>query len=671
MVEPPTGTVTFLFTDIEGSTRLLQELGDRYEDMEVQHAAILRRAIAEGGGTEIRTEGDSFFAVFPRPAGAVRAAVAAQWALAKHRWPEGVSLRVRMGIHTGEGQAGGSGSATDYIGIDVNRAARIAAAGGGGQILISDATRGLVQHALPEGMTIRDLGEHRLKDIEHPERLHDLVIDGLPADFPPIRTLDVPTNIPARLTGFVGREQQLARIEKLLEDSRLLTLTGAGGCGKTRLAIEAATRLLHSYPDGVFFVELAPITDPGLVASTVAVTLGVREEPTRSIEESLRDALRDSEMLLVLDNFEQLLGAAPLITDMLGASPRLRVLVTSRAALHLSGEQELPVPPLRVPDPRDPPPAARLPEYEAVALFAQRAAGVDPDFAVTDENAPAVAEICARLDGLPLAIELAASRIKLLSPSAMLNRLQHRLALLTGGPRDLPARQRTLRETIGWSYGLLEGDEQILFSRLATFVGGWTVEAAEAVANPAGELGVDTLDALGSLVDNSLVRREAGDGDLRFGMLETIREFGLEVLEQAGEAGRARRRHASYFLRLAEAAEPQLTVTDQGWLDQFEREHDNLRAALRWAIDTGEADIGLRIAGAVWRFWQVRDHLAEGRLVDGGAPGPPGRNGPHDRARQRPVSGGQLGVLAAGYGLRPGALRGEPVDLPGSWGPAG
>jgi predicted ATPase/class 3 adenylate cyclase len=613
MVEPPTGTVTFLFTDIEGSTHLVQELGDGYEDMEVQHAAILRRAIADGGGTEIRTEGDSFFVVFPRPAGAVQAAVTAQRALANHRWPEEITLRVRMGMHTGEGRTGGSGSATDYIGIDVNRAARIAAAGHGGQVLLSEATRALVEHALPEGVTIRDLGERRLKDIEHPERLYDLVIDGLPAEFPPIRTLDVPTNLPAPLTSFVGRDREVARIRQLLEDSRLLTLTGAGGCGKTRLAIEAATRLVPSYPDGAFFVELGPISDPGLVPSTVAVALGVREEPPRPIGESLKDALRDREMLLVLDNFEQLLGAAPLITELLGVAPRLRVLATSRAPLHLSGEQELPVPPLRVPGREDLPPAEGLSRYESVALFVQRAAAVDPDFAITEENAPAVAAICARLDGLPLAIELAASRSKLLSPSAMLERLHHRLALLTGGARDLPARQRTLRETIGWSYDLLEREEQALFSRLTTFVGGWTIEAAQAVANPGEELGMETLDILGSLVDKSLVQKETDEVDLRFGMLETVREFGMDVLETAGEADQARRRHASYFLAMAEAAEPELTTRDLGWLDRLEREHDNLRAALRWSIDTGEAETGLRIAGAVWRFWQMRDRLAEGR----------------------------------------------------------
>jgi predicted ATPase/class 3 adenylate cyclase len=603
----PTGTVTFLFTDIEGSTRLVRELGPRWQEVLEAHNRLVREAILGAGGIDVRTEGDAVFAVFESAAAAVSATTAVQRKIASGSLPEPVS--VRMGLHTGEGVPGGD----DYVGLDVHRAARIAAAGHGGQILLSGATRTLVEQTLPAGVTLRALGSHRLKDLPRPEELHQLVLDGLPSEFPPPKTLEVPTTLPAPLTSFVGRDRELARIRQLLETTRLLTLTGTGGCGKTRLAIEAATELMPSYSDGVFFVELAPITDVHLVPSTIAMAIGVREEPTHPIQESLKEALRDRETLLVLDNFEQLLGAAPLITELLGASPRLRVLVTSRAGLHLRGEQELPVPPLTVPDPREPPPAERLLEYEAVTLFAQRAAAVDPDFAITAENAPAVAEICARLDGLPLAIELAVSRIKLLPPSAMLDRLQHRLALLTGGARDLPARQRTLRETIAWSYDLLERNEQTLFSRLATFLGGWTIEAAEAVGNPHEELGVETLEVLGSLVDKSLARKEAGDDELRFGMLETIREFGIDVLQEAGEADQTRRRHASYFLAMAEAAELELTIRDQGWLDRLEREHDNLREALRWTIDTGEADAGLRIAGSLWRFWQMRGHLAEGR----------------------------------------------------------
>jgi predicted ATPase/class 3 adenylate cyclase len=603
----PTGTVTFLFTDIEGSTRLVRELGPRWHDVLEEHNGLMRDAIRGAWGVDLRTEGDAVFAVFESAAAAVSAAVVAQKEIASRSWPE--PLRVRMGLHTGEGVLGGD----DYVGLDVHRAARIAAAGHGGQVLLSGVTRALVERALPAGVTLRSLGRHRLKGLSEPEDLHQLVIDRLPFDFGPPKTLEVPTNLAAPLTSFVGRNRELARVGELLKETRLLTLTGPGGCGKTRLAIEAATHLLPAYSDGVFFVELAPITDPALVPSTIAVALGVREEPARPIQESLKDALRDRETLIVLDNFEQLLIAAPLITELLSVSPRLRVLVTSRAALHLSGEQQLPVPPLKLPDTRDPPPTDRLREYEAVALFAERAAAVNPDFALTDENAPDVARICARLDGLPLAIELAASRVKLLPPSAMLDRLQDRLDFLTGGARDVPARQRALRETIRWSYDLLERSEQSVFHRLATFVGGWTIEAAEAVANPPKELGVETLEVMSSLVDESLVQQEIDDGDLRFGMLGTIREFGIDALEDAGEADQARHRHAKYFLAMAEAAEPELTIRDQVGLGRLEREHDNLRAAMRWSIDTGDAETGLRLAGYLWRFWQLRGHLAEGR----------------------------------------------------------
>jgi predicted ATPase/class 3 adenylate cyclase len=602
----PTGTVTFLFTDVEGSTRLAQELGPRWQEVVEQHYRLLRDAVRGAGGVDVRTEGDSLFAVFESATAAVSAAVTAQQEVASLSWP--MPLRVRMGLHSGEGTLGGD----DYVGLDVHRAARIAAAGHGGQVLLSDATWTLVHHALPRGVTGRALGRHRLKDLPEPEELHQLVMDGLPADFPPPKSLEIPTNLPAPLTTFIGRDTEVARIGQLLQSTRLLTLTGPGGTGKTRLAIEAATRLLPTYPEGVFFVDLAPIVDPGLVASTIAVVLVVREMADRPIPESIKDALRDREMLLVLDNFEQVLDAAPLITDLLGASPQLKVVVTSRAVLHLSGEQELPVPPLRRPDPGQLPTAERIQEYEAVALFAHRAAAAHPDFAITDENAPTVAEICDRLDGLPLAIELAASRIKLLSPKAMVDRLQHRLALLTGGARDLPAHQRTLREAIRWSYDLLDPTEQTMFARLSAFVGGWTLEAAEEAVNPDGELGAETLDVLGSLVDKSLIRREEGD-ELRFNMLETIREFGVDVLQESGEAEVSRRRHAWYFVDLAEAAEPRLTLRDQAWVGRIEQEHDNVRAALRWSADSGEVEPGLRIAGAVWRFWWLRGHLAEAR----------------------------------------------------------
>jgi predicted ATPase/class 3 adenylate cyclase len=604
----PTGTVTFLFTDIEGSTRLVQALGPGWHDVLEEHNRVMRDAIHRAGGLDVRTEGDAVFAVFESAPAAASATVTAQRELASRSWPEPV--RVRMGLHTGEGVPGGD----DYVGLDVHRAARIAAAGHGGQILVSGATRALVEHGLPHGVTLRSLGNHRLKDLPHPEDLYQLVIDGLPTEFPAPRSLEVPTNLPAPITSFVGRDRELREIGELLASVRLLTLSGAGGCGKTRLAIEAAARALPSFSDGVFFVGLAPITDPALIDSTIARSMGVREEPTRPIRASLEDSLRERKVLLVLDNFEQVLDAAPVVTELLRAARRLQVLVTSRAALHVTAEHEFRVPPLRMADPAGfRSPADLLSDSEAVRLFAQRASAIAPGFTITDRNAGAVAELCARLDGLPLAIELAASRAKVLSPADMLDRMQHRLELLVGGARDLPARQRTLRETIAWSYGMLEPAEQRLFARLSTFVGGWTLQAAEEVANPDGELSLDTVDALGSLADKSLIRTEPVEGSVRFSMLETIREFGLEVLAASDEDDLTRRRHVAYFLALSERAEPRLTARDEGWLDRLEREHDNLRAALRWSLDSGEAEPGLRTAGALWRFWQMRDHLEEGR----------------------------------------------------------
>jgi predicted ATPase/class 3 adenylate cyclase len=601
----PTGTVTFLFTDIEGSTRLLQALGERWRPTLEEHNRLLREAIREAGGVDVHTEGDSFFAVFRSATASVAAAVAAQRVIAEHPWAPDATVRVRMGMHTGEGAVGGD----NYVGLDVHRAARIAATGHGGQVLASSTTTELVRDDLPDGVAIRDLGPHRLKDLARPERIYQLTVDGLPAEFPPIRSLETPTNLPAQRTGFIGREHEVERVKELLRGPGLLTLTGAGGSGKTRLALEAARELLGDYPDGVFLAELGPITDPLLVPSAIADAVGVKAEGLRPVLDTLRDELRDREVLLVLDNFEQVIAGAPLVADLLDAAPRLRILATSREPLHLAGEQELPVPPLAMPDVGAG--LAELGRSEAVALFVQRAAAVDPAFRLTEENAEAVAELCRRLDGLPLAIELAASRTKTLPPAGILSRLERRLEVLTGGPIDLPARQRTLREAIAWSHDLLQEDERTLFRRLAVFAGGWTLEAAETV----GGLDAEPIDLIGSLVDKSLVvRAPTGLQQVRFGMLETIREFGIEQLEAAGDSAVTRARHAELFLGLAEAAEPHLRGLDQKrWLDELELEHDNLRGALRWALDAGRVDVGLRLVGALWRFWHLHGHLDEGR----------------------------------------------------------
>jgi predicted ATPase len=497
----------------------------------------------------------------------------------------------------------------------VNRAARIADAAHGGQVIVSDATRGLVERALPDGATFRDLGEHRLKDIVHPERLHHLVIEGLQAEFPPPRTLDArPNNLPAQLTSFVGREEEVEEVRRLLGQTRLLTLTGAGGTGKTRLALRSAAEMLLEFRDGAFFADLSSETDPALVPSALARALGVAEVPGLPILEAVKDHLGSRELLLVVDNFEQVAEAGAMIEELLTAAPKLKVMVTSRVVLSLRGEQEYEVPPLEPPDPERLPDLPTLRRFEAVRLFTDRAVAANPRFRVTEGNARAVAGITARLDGLPLAIELAATRTKVLTPEQILPRLQNRLSILTSGARTLPERQRTLRGAIAWSYDLLDDAERALFSRLSVFTGGWTLESAEAVCDPS-RLGLDALEGLTSLMDRSLVRRtDPADGQPRFSMLETIREFGLEQLGARGDFDLVLRRHAEYFLGLAVEAEAHLTGDDQReWLDRCELEHPNIRAALRWAIGAREAGRAQEAAGALWRFWHQRGHLAEGR----------------------------------------------------------
>ena len=607
IVTLPTGTVTFLFTDIEGSTRLLQSLGPAYSDLLTEHHRLLRVAVEGAGGVPIGSEGDSLFAVFGSPTSAVSGAVAAQRALAAATWPAGAAVRVRMGLHTGEGTVHDG----TYVGIDVHRAARIAAVGHGGQILLSDATRGLVEQTLPAGVQLRDLGRHRLKDLAQPERIYETVIDGLASAFPALRSLDAaPSNLPPQLTSFVGRIREVAEAKRLLGTTRLLTLTGPGGTGKTRLSLQLAANSIADFADGVFFVPLGPIEDAGLVAPAILAALGLRESPQEPAGEKLAEYLRDRQLLMVLDNFEQVLPASALVGDLLKASPGLSVIVTSRATLHLYGEREFAVPPMSLPGAGADLNPESVSQYEAVALFIQRAAAVRPDFQITAANAPAVAEICSRLDGLPLAIELAAARIKLLPPQALLSRLGQRLETLEAGSRDLPARQRTLRGAIAWSHDLLDVPARRLFARFAIFVDGASLNAAEAVCSDAG---LDVLEGLAGLVDQSLVRQEEADGEPRFKMLSTIREFALERLNEYGEADAIAERHAGFFTGMAEAAAPSLTGPDQKrLLDELARENDNLRAAIGWSIETNSIETALRLGFALWRFWQMRGMLQEG-----------------------------------------------------------
>jgi predicted ATPase/class 3 adenylate cyclase len=604
----PTGTVTFMFTDIEGSTALLQQLGDDYGSLLAQHCQIVRDAITGAGGTEISTEGDSFFAVFPSATDALRASADAQRGLAAAPWPKGASVRVRMGLHTGEGRLGGE----SYIGIDVHRAARIAAAGHGGQVLLSDATRSLVEPTLPADLALRDLGGHRLKDLVAPEHLYQLDIPELEQSFPALRSLDArPNNLPAQLSSFVGRDEAIGAVHAALDAGRLVTLTGPGGSGKTRLALEVAAGRLDQHADGVFFVELAPISDPDLVPAAIAAVVGIRESAGRPLRETLAEGLRDRQTLLVLDNFEQVTDAAVVVGELLVAAPGLTILVTSRTVLRIRGEREFAVPPLTIPDPAHLPALEALSHYEGVALFLARAMDARPDFQLSAGSAPAVAEIIARLDGLPLAIELAAAKTRVLTPEAILGRLGSRLAFLDGGARDLPARQRTLRDTIDWSHSLLPDAERVLLRRLAIFVGGWTAEAATTVADPS-DVGLDTVEGLEALLDQSLIRRIPSTvAPDRFGMLETIREYALERLTDSTEAGAIAAQHAAYFTSLAELIEPRLQSAPEA-IAQLEAEHDNCRTALAWAIEHGDAALGLRLGYALWRFWQQRGHLAEG-----------------------------------------------------------
>jgi predicted ATPase/class 3 adenylate cyclase len=613
MSELPTGTVTFLFTDIEGSTKLLQALGDRYGATLERHHALLRESFERHQGVVVMTEGDAFFVVFGDPLAAVRAAATAQQSLAGEPWSDDAEVRVRMGLHTGQAILGGD----NYVGIDVHRAARISAAAHGGQVLLSDATRALTQPALPDGLELRDLGDHRLKDMPRAERIFQLNIAGLTADFPAIRSLDSrPNNLPAPITSFIGREAQIAEISALLEGSRLLTLTGPGGTGKTRLSIRVAEEVLTHFEHGAWFVALDALRDPELLSSAIADALGLTVPGGQSPMQALIDHLAERELLLVLDNFEQLAPAARDVGEMISKAPRIRVLATSRVPLHLYGEHEYPVPPLgRVAELRRAGASAEaVSQYEAVQLFIERAVAVKSDFRVTNSNAPAVAELCARLDGLPLAIELAAARVKLLTPEQILARLGANLSLLASTAQDLPERQRTLQGAIDWSYDLLGAAEQRLFARLSVFSNGFSIESAEVVC--ADGLGTDVLDGLSVLLDNSLVRTLEIDGQTRFDMLETIRQYAADRLAGTTDEAATKRRHARHFLELARLAEPHIISPDQlSWLAQLEREHDNLRVAFERAPAVGLLDDALIAAGSVWRFWHQRGRFAEGRAV--------------------------------------------------------
>jgi predicted ATPase/class 3 adenylate cyclase len=551
----PSGTVTLLFTDVEGSTTLLHEHGDAYADLLHEHRHLLRESFARHGGVEVDTQGDAFFYAFARAGDAVGAAREGQKAL------EATPVRVRMGIHTGEPLVTDEG----YVGVDVHRGARIAAAGHGGQVILSQTTRDL----LDGDVELRDLGEHRLKDLSAPQRLYQLGV----SEFPPLQTLHQ-ANLPVQLTPLVGRERELAAASDLLLRHRLVTFVGPGGSGKTRLALQVAAEAVEEFEHGVWWVSLASLEDSDLVETAIAQAVGAKQE--------LDDHLRSQKALLLLDNFEHLLPAAPRVAELLREARDVKVLATSRAPLHLAGEQEFPVPPLR--------------EDEALELFSERARAIRPGFR-PDEH---VATICRRLDRLPLALELAAARVKVLPPAKLAERLERALPLLTGGTRDAPERQRTLRLTIEWSYSLLDQHEQRLFAQVAVFPGSFSLEAAEQVCSA-------TLDLLHGLVDKNLLRET---GAARFFLLETVREFALERLDDGAQVEPMRRRHAEFFLGVAEDAEPRLNHASV--LAALGEDDANFRAALSYGRERAP-DLMLRLVGSLWRFWFYRGRYSEGR----------------------------------------------------------
>jgi predicted ATPase/class 3 adenylate cyclase len=598
--DPPAGTVTFLFTDVEGSTQLLERLPGAYGESLKRHDAHLRRAVEAHSGVVFETIGDAIYAAFDRPTEAIAAALEAQLELRHERWGEIGELRVRMGLHTGEAERRGD----HYFGRALYRCARLTAIGYGGQVLVSSVTASLVRYGLPAGTSLRSLGSHRLKDLGDPEEPYQLEHAELIAEFPSLKSLDArPNNLPFQLSTFVGREHELADVRRLLDARRLVTITGAGGTGKTRLSLQVAADATDSFADGTFFVPLASVAEARLVLTEIARAIGVGEVPGEPLAERVKQHLATREVLIVLDNFEQVISAAETVADLLSSAARLKILVTSRARLRVAGEQEYPLPPLEVPDLRQPLLLEHLVECDAVRLFIDRAIEVRPDFALTAENGLSVAEICRRLDGLPLAIELAAARIKILDAASLLRRLG--LGLLVDGHRDAPARQKTLRSAIAWSHDLLTHQERELFRQLAVFHGGFTLEAAEAVC------GFDVLGSLSALVENSLVRQDK-TGAERFAMLEAIREYALEQLASGHDAIALRRRHAEHFLAMTEAARNASSDERQEWHDRLERDQENIRAVVEWAAENDEGDAGLRIAAAASPFWSRRGHWEEG-----------------------------------------------------------
>jgi predicted ATPase/class 3 adenylate cyclase len=612
-------TLTFLFTDIEGSTAMLQRLGGSYAEVLVGHHEIIRSSLAAHHGREVDTQGDAFFAVFAAPSACVAAAVEMQRALSAHRWPADYPVRVRMGIHSGEAAQ----TPVGLVGLEVHRAARIAAVAHGGQIVLSAAAAALLSGSLPAGASVRDLGLHRLKDLGRPERLFQLDAGGLPTAFPPLTSLDNPklrNNLPAQASSFIGRDAQLAEVHRLLEGSRLVTLTGAGGAGKTRLGLQAAAGLADGSGDGVWFVDLAPLQDGELAAAATASVLGIREDPGRPITETLVDAVGDRSLLVLLDNCEHLIDACAKLADaLLRGCPNIVLLTTSREPLGIDGEQVYRVPSMVTPAHGDGVDVIR--SAEAVRLFADRARQQGARLSWDPEAAEVAGRICRRLDGIPLAIELAAARLRVMPVAELDARLDQRFSILTGGSRAALPRQQTLLAMVDWSWELLTPAERHVLAGLSVFAGGFDLAAAEAVAG--GEIvpAAQVLGHLAALVDKSLVHFDTGigdgtgDGPVRYRLLETVRQYATRRLQgrDRAAADEVAAAHRDHYLALAQAAAPRLVARNQPeWLDRLDLELDNLRAAIAFSLRRADAAAGIGLAASLRIFWKARGHASEG-----------------------------------------------------------
>jgi len=608
----PAGMVTFLFTDIEGSTRLWEHDAVRMSQALAAHDALARRAVESRRGTVVKMTGDGMYAVFDDARDALDATLELQQALADPNATCGVALRVRCALHAGAVERRDN----DYFGSPVNRAARIMGAAHGGQVLLSQSVVDRVRDALPQAVSLRDLGNVRLKDLATPERVHQVIHPCLRQDFPALRSLeDTPNNLPQQPTSFIGRDRELDDLAALLAKARILTLTGSGGCGKTRLGLHLAADALEQFADGVWLIELAPLSDPGLAPQTIAKVLGLKEETGKPLAETVNDYLADKHSLLIFDNCEHLLDVCAKLTEaIVRRCADVKILATSREALGIDGEQAYRVPSLSLPDPNEPNTPASIAQCEAVQLFVDRATLARASFRVTDDNAATLASICSRLDGIPLAIELAAARVRSLSVEEIEGKLNQRFRLLTGGSRTALPRQQTLRSLIDWSYDLLDDPAKVLLQRLSVFAGGWLLEAAESICAGDALDESQILDLLTSLSDKSLVVADPNSASSRFRMVETVRQYAKERLLEGGGGEAVRDRHIDHYLGLAEKAEPELVGARQvEWLRRLAQEHDNLRAALEWSLAQPASSRGLRLCGALQRFWMTRGHVSEGR----------------------------------------------------------